>query len=359
MTQQDEALIYLVRCGIQSEFESHIDLANLDWRILINLSFEQGVAAVAVDGLQKIYESNPSLELEIDKPEFESLKYEWFASTFQAEDNYSRQRDVLAEIVAILSDHQIRVLLLKGLGLSDYYPVPNHRPTGDLDLYPYGFHLEADSLFKSMGVNVDCNYPKHSVFEYKGFTVENHYTYLNAFQTKCERRVQKFLESLDDDLLADGGHYTPSPLKNYFFLLCHMARHFSEFESVKLRHLLDWGLFLKAEASGLDLQLVRSKLKEFRLEKTNDLFVSLAERVCGLDFSNMLIERLSKDECEHILEYILAEKKREIPEHLIPRFFYKLKTLAGNYWKFHYLSITMRERVWYSLKYHIAGKVEV
>jgi len=107
------------------------------------------------------------------------------------------------------------------------------------------------------------------------------------------------------------------------------------------------------------LLLIRGKFQEFGLERTNDLFVSLAERVCGLDFSELLFERLPEEECTRVLEYILTDKKRVIPKQFIPRFIYKLKTLAGNNWKFRYLSITMRERVWYSVKYHLSGKAEI
>ena len=351
--------MYLVRLGIGNETESAFGFTGVDWRSLVDSSFAQAVPAIAVDGLQKLYESNLSLDLAIDRPELETLKYEWFGSTFQAETEYSRHQGAFSELVSLLSEQHINVLLLKGLGLSTYYPIPHHRPTGDFDIFSYGRHLEVDRIVADSGIPVDNEHPKHSVFEYKGVTVENHYMYLDSFQTKCEKKVQAFLDSLDGDVLCEGGYYTPSPLKNYFFLLCHMARHFSEFESIRLRHILDLGLFLKAEAAGLDLQLVRGKLREFGLERTNDLFVSLAERVCGLDFSELLFERLPEAECQGVLEYILTDKRRVFPKHFVPRFVYKLKTLANNNWKYRYLAITMRERVWYSVKWHLSGKADL
>ena len=53
---------------------------NADWKELIDLSFDQGVAAIAVDGLQKSLELVPepvegsaeSLELSLDSPELEA-----------------------------------------------------------------------------------------------------------------------------------------------------------------------------------------------------------------------------------------------------------------------------------------------
>lgn len=367
MTHEQQALLYLVRLGIGNDIEPGFDFKGVDWRSLIDLSFDQAVAAIAIDGLSKVGGCTCHEPVEgrvdgldtLDSPEMENMKYEWFGETIQAEEEYSRHQSVFSELVGLLSEQHINVLLLKGLGLSKYYPIPNHRPTGDFDIYAYGQHLNVDSLFRKNGISIDCSYPKHSVFIYKGVTVENHYIYLDSFITKCEKKVQKFIESLYADVLNDDGYYTPSPIKNYFFLLCHTARHFSEIESIRLRHILDWGLFLKAEMSGLDLVLVRKKLQDFDLERTNDLFVSLAERVCGLDFSDLLFERLPEEECTSVLEYILSDKQRVFPKHLVSRFMYKLKSLAGNNWKYHYLSITMRERVWYSIKYHLSGKAEI
>lgn len=361
MTKTDSILLYLLHLSLGS-IDDGADMCNVsqeEWLRIVDLSFDQNVAAIAVDGLQKFYENNPNLELAIDKEEVEDLKYEWFGEILRAEDEYARHKSVFSDLVKTLSNQGIRILLLKGIGLSNYYPIPSHRPTGDFDIYSYGHHLEINQYFTANGVEVDDRYVKHSVFDYKGVTVENHSIYLDSFLTRCERRVQAYLESLDDDVLNANGYYTPSALKNYLFLLCHTTRHFSEFESIRLRHILDWGLFLKSEIVNMDLPLIRAKLKEFGLEKTNNLFVSLAEKVCGFDFSELLFERLREAECERVLSYILSEKRTEKPNHLIPRIWYKLKNLASNNWKYRYLSITMAERVWYSIKLHLAGSAEI
>ena len=80
MTYEQQALLYLVRLGIGNDTELGFDFTGVDWRSLVDSSFSQAVPAIAVDGLQKLYESNPSLELALDKPELEALKYEWFGA---------------------------------------------------------------------------------------------------------------------------------------------------------------------------------------------------------------------------------------------------------------------------------------
>lgn len=85
MTYEQQALLYLVRLGIGNDTESGFDFTGVDWRNLVDSSFAQGVSAITVDGLQYLYETHPGLELEIDSPELEAVKYEWFASAFDAE----------------------------------------------------------------------------------------------------------------------------------------------------------------------------------------------------------------------------------------------------------------------------------
>lgn len=165
---------------------------DIDWREVIDLSFDQGVAAIAVDSLQLSLELVPepaegsaeSLELALDSEELENLKYEWFGEVFSCEEDYSKQKEILHQLIQVLSEHNIKVLLLKGLGLSKYYPVPAHRPMGDFDIYSYGHHLEVDVVFSDKGCSINREHEKHSVFNFEGVTVENHYLYLDSFQTK-------------------------------------------------------------------------------------------------------------------------------------------------------------------------------
>lgn len=56
-------------------------------RDVIEIFFANGVAAIAVDGWQKFYETNHGLELVIDNPESEDLKYGWLGSIFQMEED--------------------------------------------------------------------------------------------------------------------------------------------------------------------------------------------------------------------------------------------------------------------------------
>ena len=127
-------LLQLLRIALGNEAAGTLP-ADVDWQEVINLSFDQGVATIAVDGLQKLLEENPNLELELDKEELEELKYDWFGSTLQAEENYRKYVKAITSLVRTYSDNGIETMILKGYGLSLNYPIPAHRPTGDIDVY--------------------------------------------------------------------------------------------------------------------------------------------------------------------------------------------------------------------------------
>lgn len=80
MTPTSDILFKLIRSALGAASE-WLDLGSVSgevWKEVVDLSFEQGVAAIAVDGLQNLCELHPEMELALDSPEFESLKYEWF-----------------------------------------------------------------------------------------------------------------------------------------------------------------------------------------------------------------------------------------------------------------------------------------
>ena len=120
-------------------------------------SFAQAVPAITVDGLQKLYESIPSLELALDKPELEALKYEWFGSCFETENSNVRQRKVLGAMADVWTEKGIKTMLLKGQANSLYYPNPLHRAKGDIDIFLSDYDL-GNAVASEVGGNVDTRH---------------------------------------------------------------------------------------------------------------------------------------------------------------------------------------------------------
>ena len=248
MTEAADILLGLVRLEIGNEKKFTVP-DTVDWRALVNLAFEQGVAAIAVDGLQKLYEPNPSLELDLDKLEFEGLKYELFGLCLNAEQNSAKQLGVIEKLSSLYNVQSIPMLLMKGYGLSLNYPVPNHRASGDIDIYLYGNGDKGDQLAKdSFGCEVKQNEDKHSAFSIDGTSVENHACFVNY-------TVHPSLKGLNDFFVAEAKNSVahqvgethillPSVMFNALFLPFHCASHFVHGEA-SIRQLCDWACFVK------------------------------------------------------------------------------------------------------------------
>ena len=173
----------------------------------IGWSVEQGVAAIAVDGLGFANDNDnlnqESLELALDSPELEDVKYEWFGAVFSCEDDYSGYLAKLRELVELYRSEGIRAMVLKGYGLGLNYPIPAHRPTGDIDVFlddnddddPSTSSGQArlpawrrgDEVIRKRGIAIDYSHHHHSVFSWKGQTVENHYDIVNRYAGKSGR----------------------------------------------------------------------------------------------------------------------------------------------------------------------------
>lgn len=254
----NNSLLPLLRLslGTYSELGGLSALTRADWEALVELSFSQGVAALAVDGLQKAYESNPELTLEIDKPELEDLRYELFGGAMAVEADYPRHREVIAELMAFYRDMAVKPMLIKGYGLSLDYPIPEHRASGDIDVYLYHLGEYADQMVASrLGIGVKQNEDKHSVFEFKGVTVENHATFTNVVEYPSHRQVEEFLqaEAQKARSVEMGGAvmYLPTAMFNAVFLPCHIAGHFV-YGGMSLKQVVDWAVFVSRHHGEID-----------------------------------------------------------------------------------------------------------
>ena len=196
MTRAASVLLGLLKSSLGYGYsgEEMRSLSCADWNRVVDLAFDNGVAALAVDGLQKLYESNPELELEIDSEALEDLKYEWFGEVMQAENDYREHCQKVKKICRTYADNGFKPILLKGIGLSLDYPIPEHRLCGDLDIFlTEGKNLEGDMMIKEkLGLEVTKKKAgHHSHFTYKGLLVENHYELSSSYSGGREGKVAR------------------------------------------------------------------------------------------------------------------------------------------------------------------------
>lgn len=194
------------------------------------------------------------------------LVMQWMSHTMSIE----RQTKVLfeksAEFAEQMEQEGLQTMVLKGLALSVYYPNPWHREYGDLDCYLYeikagkvlwdGCYERGNLAGEKYGMDVKRGYYKHSHINYKGLEVENHQFALPIKDGPEVRDLEYELRRLvvSPERLKQIGQtylYAPSADFTALFLTAHSLSHFL-FESIKLRHVLDWAFFVKAEHDNVD-----------------------------------------------------------------------------------------------------------
>ena len=127
------------------------------WPTIYQLAAEQGVLALAWDGLQSLIEQgaqDPSAKgLTAEQLPDRKLKLQWAFSVEQIEKRYRKQEARARELAAGFEEQGIRVHVLKGLSISDYYPRPEHRECGDLDCFltldPAKSHLHPEGAYEA------------------------------------------------------------------------------------------------------------------------------------------------------------------------------------------------------------------
>ena len=140
MTQESTFLLTLLRLGIHRGAEEELTPADIDWQRVLDLAGTQGVVAIAWDGYSRLYESG-MVSVDMDK----QVKKQWIGRVIQSHEwKYPTYRATIGHLASFYAKHGIKMMVLKGYGLSLNYPTPAHRPCGDVDIWNYGEYKRAD-----------------------------------------------------------------------------------------------------------------------------------------------------------------------------------------------------------------------
>ena len=301
MTKEQKALLLLIRLGIGNEEVTEQNIQQLqddsiDWEQVMQLSYIQSLSVIAADGYSAVKAAKPDVKLCIDNKMLWRKKAIWLSDSLSAQVDYEKYRSFIRSLAKFYARHDIPMMLLKGYGLSLNYPVPSHRPIGDVDIYLFGKWQEADALIRGRGIEVKDDIEHHTKFSANGFSVENHYDFINVRLRRSSRSLEKIFkqqaadrsESIDLDGIKV---YLPSPNLNALFLLRHTAGHFAS-EGIMLRPLLDWGFFVKKHGERVDWRWLIETARDYNMH----IFLSAINNICisSLGFEASLFPKMER-----------------------------------------------------------------
>lgn len=183
---------------------------------------------------------------------------------------HGKLNGVLVKVIEELSKAGIPSVLLKGQGLAQYYPKPELRQCGDIDLYVgQDDYLASYDVLKPLATRID---------DRKALEVGKHYDlYVGKVAVEIHRYSDRYpnarLDAIYQDVSLKGLKYdlvpmtisgcrvnTPSDEYNAFYIFSHLFHHFL-INGLGARQLCDWMLFLSARSLNIDMDSLNQTLK--------------------------------------------------------------------------------------------------
>jgi hypothetical protein len=260
-----------------------------DWRSFYALSKYHGVVCIVFDKIK----DTPK---HIAPPKDVILRWYPHSDSIERQMRYIEHLSV--EFAERMAEYDIPVVVLKGSAYASYYPQPYYRESGDLDCYLMGkADLGNEVIGKIGGVLKEAGY-KHSHLMYKGLTIENH-RYLTNFDNtrlgiKTEHLLQEYIQN-EMTPIGDTKLLNPCADFNALFLLKHAQRHFRQDDGIRMRHLLDWAFFLRAEADNIHWDKIIPIMRECRMLNFAKAITTICRERLGLDVNIEGLDDKNKD----------------------------------------------------------------
>lgn len=343
-SQTQDSFLNLIRLGIGHSAARFPE--QIDWPAIAELANKHGLLAVMIDGIERFPEQQrPS----------KALLLEWIGNTLQSyEQRYSLYEKAISKLAGFYNQHGFKMMLLKGYACSLDWPKPEHRPCGDVDIWLFGKQIEADKVLSNTNftndtnIKIDKSHHHHTVFEWMGFAVENHYDFINVHHHKSHRAFEKILKELgqDDSHYVDVNEervYLPCPNLHVLFLIKHLMLHFSTGE-ITLRQLLDWGFFVEKHSEEIDWVWLEGVLDEYGMKDLYNVFNAIC--VGDLEFDVHIFRQVQFDPTlrERVLKDIMSpEFCGDMPKNLFKRVVWKWHRWRANEWKH---KLCYKESMW-------------
>lgn len=325
----------LIRSSIDLSQLSTIPTAN-EWEQLYDVAKKQSLVGICFNSMQQLCISYSEQVGNMPKP----LKMQWIGQVMNFERMYAKHERAMTDLARLYASNGIRMMVLKGYGLSLDWPIPNHRAVGDLDIYNFGKWKEADAFIaEQLGIKIDDGHEHHTVFNFHGVAVENHYDFINTKAHRDAPKIEAHLKSLAEKNcreieIGETKIYLPSADFNAIFLMRHMGQHFAG-EYLNLRQILDWGFFVKAHSHEVDWNATILFLKEIGLYH----FFNHINAICSdnLGFAEDIFPKIERNHYweQRILKDILHPEfeDKKPNDGLLAILMFKTKRWWRNRWK--------------------------
>ena len=317
-----------------------------DWAALMKLSTKQGVSAIVYNTIIN----------KVDNGHIpRKIKLNWALQSEKIEERVKAQYIQANNIASLWAKHGINTIVLKGIGLSKYYPTPWLRECGDFDCFLFEDYQKGIGIALSEGGKFLHKDYKHSQLRFRNLAIEVHkyFTSFRGESTKhqLENELHKLVKVETSNPIVEGSNIlSASPTFNTCFLLYHTLFHFL-FESVKLRHILDWILYIKTEQSNIDWEYVVSFCERYKLIHFGEALNAIGRHYFGVELNTPITNQsIYRD---RVMNDIINDNEGVSNKSGWSRRFQLLKNTIRTQWKYKLIESTFiketAKRIYYVL----------
>ncbi len=222
-------------------------------------------------------------------------------------------------IVGLLEENKLRVVVLKGVSTAQYYPVPELRKSGDVDL----LLLDADTIGLVKQILLTNGFKIYeeqlanhhiSFLSEEGISIEIHTMLAEPFDNgKINRYLDKIVKdkNLETDTIYTMGLELPVLSKAYYAyeLLLHMMQHFLR-SGFGLKLLCDWVVFWQYPVEENEKSTYIRLLEESRVKGFSDLVTQTGIKYLGMPEEDVQWMNCTTEyPCEEFLKEVIEAEE--------------------------------------------------
>lgn len=310
------------------------ELSREEWEELLACAAKQGMLPTVM----QIFEGR-----QIENQQLKKVILKWYAGAQGSRFQYQMRLKTMCELAAMFAEDGIDVMFFKGVSLAQLYTNPEWRVFSDIDFYLFGKCVEGNRVLVRHGIKSRPYYHHNTEATIHGILLENHYDFVERLNhrhnlvlddelKKLAREEGKSRKASFLDTQADNA-YVMTPTMNAIFLMRHMSAHFVS-ESIPLRMLYDWILFLKHHAKDVDWARVERLYKVSGMMEFVGIVQGILSKYFIVEIPECPVKPLMGEKMEKVWNSIVSPldanpyKKRNIVYYL-----YETKVFLKNRWK--------------------------
>jgi hypothetical protein len=310
-----------------------------------------GVLPIVMDSL---------LRIQITDPEIKKIILKWYVVAQGNRQHYQIRIQTISELAEMFAEEGMDMMVFKGAALAQLYPTPEWRMFSDIDFYLYGEWKKGVEVMEQHGIKNRPYYHHNTEATLHGVLLENHYDFVErlnhrlnlVLDDELKKMAQEEGKSMRASFLDNHVEnvYVMTPTMNAVFLMRHMAAHFVS-ESVPLRMLNDWILFLKHHAKDVDWNRATSLYEQSGMKEFVGIIMELIRQHYHIAFPEVPMAPVANEHTDKVWESIVSPPgTNPHKKNSIRYFIYETKSFLGNRWK-HKIVYASESYFLLSLKY--------